>query len=245
MINKLYNENCLETLKRMPSELLDMVLTSPPYDNLRKYDGFEFDFEAIAEELVRVLKPDGVIVWIVGDATIGGSETGTSFRQALHFMKLGLKLHDTMIYEKNGATYPAKANGNRYTNIFEYMFVLAKGTVQAELIKDKPNKWAGHKDWSKKLSNPVPTHSPRNNIWRYKTAQNPYNISAPFPEQLVRDHLLTWSRENALVYDPFMGTGTVALECVKLNRQWIGSEISPRYAAIIEQRLAELGDRLW
>ena len=234
----IYNEDCLETMKRMPDEHIDLTLTSPPYDNLRTYNGYSFDFESTAKELYRVTKPDGMLVWVVGDAVINGSESGSSFKQALYFMSLGFKLHDTMIYEKNSPAYPARANGNRYTQIFEYMFVFAKGKVPNQLICDKPNKWAGHKDFSGKLKNPVPDFSPRNNIWKYTTSINGWKHPAPFPEALAHDHIVSWSKENDLVYDPFMGSGTTAYVAKQLNRRWIGSEISAEYCEMINKRLA-------
>lgn len=237
MINTIFNENCVDTMRRMPDGFVNLTVTSPPYDDLRDYEGFEFDFEAIASELYRVTHDDGVVVWVVGDATHAGSETGSSFRQALRFMEIGFKLHDTMIYEKNSSTYCAKANSNRYTQIFEYMFVFAKGKVNASLIVDKPNKWAGHKDWSGKIKKPVADFGVRNNIWRYVTSFNGVTHPAPFPELLARDHILTWSEPGAVVYDPFMGSGTTA-KMAKLNdRHFVGSEISANYCAIANERL--------
>lgn len=239
-INKIYAENCLATMARLEDESISMVLTSPPYDNLRTYNGYSFEFEKVAQELTRIIKPGGVIVWVVGDAVIEGSETGTSFRQALYFMEQGLKLHDTMIYEKNSPSFPARANSNRYTQIFEYMFVLSKGSPQASLICDKPNKWAGHKDFSGKLKNPVPEFSPRNNIWRYVTSFNGVKHPAPFPENLAEDHVITWSNPGDLVYDPFMGSGTTA-KMAKINgRNYIGSEISTEYVELANKRLGAL-----
>ena len=239
-LDTIYNEDCRDTMRRLPDETIHMVLTSPPYDDLRAYDGYEFAFNWIAEELVRVLIPDGILVWVVGDAVHNGSETGSSFRQALHFMDLGLKLHDTMIYQKNSSTFPARANSSRYTQIFEYMFVFAKGRVEAGLICDKPNKWAGHKDYSGKLTNPVPKYSPRTNIWRYVTSKNGVKHPAPFPEELAQDHILTWSEPGAIIYDPFMGSGTTA-KMAKINdRFFLGSEISGEYCKIASQRLEGL-----
>lgn len=236
-LDTIYNEDCRDTMRRLPDESLHMVLTSPPYDNLREYDGYSFPFEWIAEEIYRVLNLDGILVWIVGDATINGSETGSSFNQALYFKELGFKLHDTMIFEKNSSTFPAKKTSNRYTQIFEYMFVFAKGRVEAGLICDKPNKWAGHKDFSGKLKNPVPKMSPRTNIWRYVTSFNGVQHPAPFPEELAQDHILTWSEPGAIIYDPFMGSGTTA-KMAKLNdRFFIGSEVSPKYCNLANQRL--------
>jgi site-specific DNA-methyltransferase (adenine-specific) len=133
-INKIYNENCLDTMSRMPDNFIDLTVTSPPYDNLRDYKGYTFDFESIAKELFRVTKQGGVVVWVVGDATINGSETGTSFKQALYFKEIGFKLHDTMIYEKNSSSYPSSAKSNRYTQIFEYMFVFSKGKPKTSTI---------------------------------------------------------------------------------------------------------------
>lgn len=238
-LNTIYAEDCLETMSRMPDGYVNLVVTSPPYDNLRTYNGYSFDFEKIATELVRVLDDNGIIVWIVGDATLKGSETGTSFRQALYFLSLGLKLHDTMIYEKNSPAYPATRTGNRYTQIFEYMFVFAKGDVPKHLIIDKPNKWAGHKDFSGKLKNPVPDYSPRNNIWKYTTSFNGVKHPAPFPEALARDHIVSWSSQGQLVYDPFMGSGTTAKMAQSEGRNFIGSEVSQEYVDLANSRLQE------
>lgn len=237
--NKIYVEDCLDTMSKMDDESIDLVLTSPPYDNLREYEGYSFDFVSIARELHRVVKKNGVVVWVVGDATIDGSETGSSFKQALYFMGLGFKLHDTMIYEKNSPAYPARRDSNRYTQIFEYMFVFTKGKPVSQLICDKPNKWAGHKDFSGKLKNPVPDFSPRNNIWKYTTSFNGVKHPAPFPEALAQDHILSWSKEGDIVYDPFMGSGTTGKMAKVNNRLYIGSEISENYAEIANKRINE------
>jgi len=239
----IYHENCIDTMGRMHDRCVDLTVTSPPYDNLREYDGYEFDFERIAKELYRVTADNGVLVWVIGDATIKGGETGSSFRQALYFMELGFKLHDTMIFEKNSSTFPARAKGSRYTQIFEYMFVFAKGDVRANLICDKPNKWAGYKDFSGKLKNPVPDFSPRNNIWRYVTSFNGVKHPAPFPEQLAEDHILSWSKPGDLVYDPFMGSGTTAKMAALNGRNFVGSELSEDYCVIANERLEALEGR--
>jgi len=176
---------------------------------------------------------------VVGDQTKNGSESGTSFKQALYFKEIGFNLHDTMIYEKNSSTYPASVSGNRYSQIFEYMFVFSKGKPKAKLICDKPNKWAGHKDFSGKLKNPVPDFSPRTNIWRYITSFNGVKHPAPFPEQLAADHIISWSNEGDVIYDPFMGSGTTGYVAKKLNRNYIGSEISLDYCLIANQRIIQ------
>ena len=238
--NKIYNEDCLITLGRLPDNSIQATITSPPYDDLRKYEGYSFDFESIAKELFRVTKDSGVVVWVVGDATKNRSESGSSFRQALRFIELGFNLHDTMIYEKNSPAYPANRNGNRYTQIFEYMFVFSKGKPKANLIIDKPNKWAGHKDWGASLKKPVPDFSPRNNIWKFTTSFNGVKHPAPFPEKLAEDHILTWTNEGDLVYDPFLGSGTTAKMALLNDREFIGSEISKSYCDISEKRIEGL-----
>lgn len=240
-LNTIYNENCLDTLARMKEAFIDLTVTSPPYDNLRTYNGYSFDFPQVAQELYRVTKPGGIVVWVIGDATLKGSETGTSFRQALYFKELGFNLHDTMIYEKNSAAYPAHKKSIRYTQIFEYMFILSKGKPKTvNLIWDKPNKYAGHKDFSGKLKKPVPDYSPRNNIWRYVTSFNKVTHPAPFPEALARDHILSWSNEGDIVYDPFIGSGTTAKMAVLTNRKFIGSEISKEYCETANNRLKNM-----
>ena len=152
-LNKIINGDSEKTLNKIPSNSVDLTVTSPPYDEIRDYNGYNFNDTTtsnIIKELFRITNEGGVVVWIVGDATINGSESGTSFRQALKFMEVGFKLHDTMIYEKNTSSFPAKRSGNRYTQIFEYMFVFCKGKIKtANLICDKPNKWAGHTNWGK------------------------------------------------------------------------------------------------
>jgi len=245
-LNTIYNENCLSTMSRMDDEFIDLIVTSPPYDNLRAYKddiGLKWNFEVfkpIADEIYRITKSNGVVVWVVGDATTKGSETGSSFKQALYFKEIGFNLHDTMIYEKNSSTFPASRKSSRYTQIFEYMFVFSKGKPKANLLCDKKNKWAGWTDFGGKvLKVPVPEYSPRTNIWKYVTSYNGVDHPAPFPEDLAKDHILSWNEELDVVYDPFMGSGTTG-KMAKLNgRKYIGSEISKEYWKVSEARLRE------
>lgn len=252
-INKIYNEDCLETMAKMPDNFIDLTVTSPPYDDLRTYNGYSFDFENIAKELFRVTKQGGVIVWVVGDATIKGSETGTSFRQALYFKEIGFNLHDTMIYEKAGCSLP---NPNRYLQCFEYMFVFSKGRPKTyNLICDRKNRferWGKTKKvreadggFSLRQTKPFREYGRRYNIWRYvpggqgNSSSDKFIFKHPavFPEQLAADHIVSWSNENDLVYDPFMGSGTTAKMSILNNRNWIGSEMSSEYCNIIEERV--------
>lgn len=259
-INKIYNEDNISLIARMPDDFIDLTVTSPPYDNLRDYKGYTFDFETLAKELYRVTKTGGVVVWVVGDATIKGSETGTSFRQALKFMDVGFKLHDTMIYEKNTSSFPARRTSKRYTQIFEYMFIFSKGKLTTgNLICDKPNRYAGYTNWGKNTQRgkdgelvestdikPVPDFSPRNNIWRYVVGggfgskdKRAYKHPATFPVQLAKDHILSWSNEGDLVFDPFMGSGTTAVAALDTDRKYIGAEIAKEYVEIANDRIRD------
>ncbi len=258
-LNKTYNENCLETMKRIPTHTVDLTLTSPPYDNLRKYKGYSFEFESIADELYRITKPGGVVVWIVGDATIDGSETGTSFRQALYFRDVcGFNLHDTMIYRKRNYL-PITAN--RYEPQFEYMFVLSKGKPKTFNPLMKTNKYAGDQGGNHRHDgeNLKPLHTNnglineigrRTNVWdvvcgsiqtKDKVA---FKHPAMFPEKLAEDHILSWSNEGDVVYDCFMGSGTTAKMALINNRYYIGSEISKEYCDIQEERLKSMEKNL-
>jgi DNA modification methylase len=254
-LNNIHNIDCLYGLRQLPDSIIDLTVTSPPYDNLRTYNGninqWTFEkFQAIAQELYRVTKYGGVVVWIVADATINGSETGTSFRQALYFKECGFNLHDTMIWEKT-AMIPTQ---DRYYNIFEYMFVLSKGKPNAmNFIEDKPNVSGGRlqkKDACINKGNQKDgvgyfvrkDVGRRTNIWRIPIGKNAETQGhpAPFPEQLAKDHIVTWSNEGDVVLDPFMGSGTVAKMAVLNNRNYIGFEIDPRYCEIAEQRVSSL-----
>jgi len=251
-INKVYNENCLDTMSRMPPNFLDLTVTSPPYDNLRKYNGFEFDFEKTAVELYRTTKDGGVIVWIVSDSTVKGSETGTSFKQALYFKEIGFCLYDTMIWMKPSPQTPTE---RRYYDVFEYMFVLSKNRPKTvKPLSDRKNKTIGtirkvdirssketrkYKDEIRMVGD----YSRRFNVWEIPRDNNKTSHPAVFPEKLARDHILSWSNEGDLVYDPFMGSGTTAKQCIENNRNYIGSEISSEYMKIIEERLSQANDK--
>lgn len=256
----IYNEDNLITLGRMEPDSIDLTVTSPPYDSLRDYKGFPvYDLKRhmkTAKELFRVTKQGGVIVWVVNDSCVNGSETGTSFRQALIFKKAGFNLFDTMIYKKTNMAFPDNA---RYYQNFEYMFVLSKGMPKTfNPIKDrlntdfssKPGKIRTQRaqDGSKKIkiqNNGTDTYGKRFNVWEYSAG---YMLSSPdefvfehpavFPERLAMDHILSWSNKGDLVYDPFAGSGTVAKKCIELNRDFIGSEISKEYYDICLKRIA-------
>ncbi|MCY7910970.1 site-specific DNA-methyltransferase [Bacillus inaquosorum] len=254
-LNRIYQRDCIEGMRLIPDNSVDLTVTSPPYDDLRNYNGYSFDFESVAKELYRVTKEGGVVVWVVGDKTESGSESGTSFRQALFFKEIGFNLHDTMIYEKDSISFPEKT---RYYQIFEYMFVFSKGKPKSlNLIADRKNKWyngrkqikghyrtaSGEKTRHNK-QNLLKEYGVRFNIWRIPNGHQKSTLDkiafqhpAIFPEKLARDHILSWSKEGDCVLDPFMGSGTTAKMAVLNKRSFIGFEISEEYVGIAENRV--------
>jgi len=249
-LNNIYNMECVEGMKLLDDNSIDLTVTSPPYDDLRKYNGYSFDFESVTKELFRITKDGGVVVWVVGDATIKGSETGTSFKQALYFKDIGFNLHDTMIYSKSKIV-PTDFKCNRYYQGFEYMFVFSKSKPKTCNYIRIPCLHGGKKTISinrkedgelrddrieKQKGRVVAETKIKSNIWEY--ASKPVKgHPAPFPEQLANDHIISWSNEGDTVLDIFMGSGTTA-KMAKLNsRKYIGFEISKEYCDIAEDRV--------
>jgi DNA modification methylase len=258
---ELIQGDCLEKMKDIKDGSIDMVLTSPPYDNLRTYNGSlewgEHIWKPIIQELFRIVKDGGVVVWVVGDATIKGSETGTSFKQALWAKECGFNLHDTMIYQKTGCAMPSP---NRYLSNFEYMFVFSSGKPKTyNLIEDRknrfPERWGkGRKvrkkdgSWSYRENYKAKEYGRRFNIWKYNNGGQGYGSSdkfanehpATFPEQLAHDHIISWSNEGDIILDPMAGSGTVGKMAKQLNRNCILIEKDPEYFKIAEKRINEI-----
>lgn len=248
--------DCLELMKGIPDGSVDLTVTSPPYDNLRSYNGnneawSETVWKAVIKELHRVTKDGGVVVWIVGDATIKGSETGTSFKQALYFKEVGFNIHDTMIWSK-WSPFPDRT---RYNQSFEYMFVFSKGRPGTiNLIKDKLNKRYGDKVngtsrkenggtlelHGKKKGKTINKYGTRLNIWANTPTMSSKERTghpAQFPLSLAKDHLMSWSNECDVILDPFMGSGTTGVACKNLNRNFIGMELDENYFNIAKERI--------
>jgi site-specific DNA-methyltransferase (adenine-specific) len=244
-INEIHCGDSAVLLKQLPSECIDLTVTSPPYDNLRKYKGFTFDFETIASQLYRVTKSGGVVVWVVGDATVKGSETLTSFKQAIRFQEIGFNV-ETMIYEKAQACF---GSNQYYLQAFEYMFVLSKGKSKTvNFLRDRKNKRSGVESMGKQGLRPDGTkaerhykemkeYGKRKNIWQYGVGGGKSGHPAVFPEALASDHILSWSNENDLVLDCFAGSGTTLRMAKKHNRNYIGFEISDEYCSLAKQSL--------
>lgn len=249
VLNKINLGDNVEFMKVLPDNCIDLTVTSPPYDNLRTYNGYSFDFESVAQELYRITKDSGVVVWVVGDKVDKGSETLTSFKQALYFKEIGFNVHDTMIYQKNN---PMPNKGNRYLQSFEYMFVLSKGkpsTFNPIMLPckyanqpTKPSKWSADGTLIKGEKRIINEFKKHENIFGYSvgnTGTRNTKHPAVFPEKLAEDHIISWSNEGDIVFDPFMGSGTTAKMAILNNRNFIGCEISEEYCEIANQRIEE------
>lgn len=249
-INKIYCEDNLSTMARMDNNFIDMVLTSPPYDDLRDYTGYVYDFIRFSSEVYRVLKQGGVFVYVIGDSTKSGSETLTSFRHVMCFKERGFNIHDTMIYKKDVSPFP---ESNRYSNMFEFMFVMSKGspkTFNPLMTKNKSHGVVSKNSFRCKdgsvISKKLKVNDQKNigNVWDVsagymKTTKDviAYEHPAMFPEKIAINHIYSWSKEGDLIYDPFMGSGTTAKAAHLLKRNWIGSEISEKYVELANKRL--------
>lgn len=251
--NTIINGNCVDVMAGFPEGSIDLVVTSPPYDNLRAYKGYSFPFNDIVSQLYRIIKAGGIVVWVVSDATVNGSETGTSFRQALGFMEAGFNLHDTMIFHKTNPV--PQIYRKRYTNVFEYMFVFSKGAVATHNGIKIPCLHAGlelkgttYKNYSKgeqcrgKMANPVKPEKLKGNIWEYVVGKNAVDQEAkkhpaPFPYQLALDHILSWTNQGDLVLDPMCGSGTTCVAALDAKRNYIGIDISAEYCELAKNRV--------
>ena len=254
-LNEIICGDAVEVMRAMPSDSVDLVVTSPPYDELRNYKGYSFNFEGMAKGLFRVMKNGGVVVWVVGDQTIKGDETGTSFKQALYFKQVGFNLFDTMIYLKTPRG--AVGNNNTYWQAFEYMFILSKGTPKTiNLIKDRENKdERGGDNGTKRLHDGTllklkragySKYGRRTNVWEYLIGKGhsasdniAYKHPAIFPEKLVQDHITSWSKPGEVVLDPMCGSGTTCKMAKFNKRHYIGVDIASDYCKIAKERLRQ------
>src|SRR5574344_1924472 len=234
--------DCLEVMKDIPDNSIDLTVTSPPYDNLRNYNGYSFNCEEIAKELYRVTKKGGIVVWVVGDKIVKGNKTLTSFKQALTFQSVGFNVHDVMIYRKKNTPF---MRSNAYTNCYEYMFVFSKGSPKTFNPLKEPTIRNGYEMLvCNKKADGVNKKEVKTNIWDYAVGLGgstkdkiAFGHPAIFPEHLAEDHILSWSNENDTVLACFMGSGTPGKMAKLLNRNFIGIEISKEYFNIAKERI--------
>lgn len=252
-LNRIYQFDCVEGMKLLPNDCIDLTVTSPPYDDLRTYNGYSFEFEKVANELYRVTKDGGTVVWVVNDKTVKGSETLTSFKQAIHFKEIGFNVHDTMIWRKTNPPPQTKV-GKRYTSAFEYMFIFTKGKINtynpimtecktkgteagSKASQRRPD---GHFREDRRMArqgSKVKDEKPLTNIWEIGVSKGYEGHPATFPEKIAQDHILSWSNEGDIVLDCFMGSGTTAKMAILNNRKWLGFEVAQEYIEIANKRL--------
>ncbi|MFN0202488.1 MAG: DNA-methyltransferase [Bacteroidia bacterium] len=256
-LNEIYCTDCVLGLQKLPDEVIDLVVTSPPYDNLRDYKGYLFDYEPIAKELFRVMKKGGVVVWVVGDKVKNGNRSLTSFKHALYFQEVGFNVHDVMIYEKKNTPF---MRSNAYTNCYEFMFVFSKGSPNTfnplktktirqgkeRLVANKKTDGINNKVWGELKPEKTLT-----NIWQYAVGLGgstndkiAFKHSAIFPEKLAKDHILSWSNENDIVLDPMCGSGTTCKMAKLHKRNFIGFDISQEYVEIAKERMKIVENQL-
>jgi putative TYPE II DNA MODIFICATION ENZYME (METHYLTRANSFERASE) len=252
-LNRIYNIDCVEGMQYIPNDFIDLVVTSPPYDDLRDYKGYSFDFETIAQQLFRVMKKGGVVVWVVGDKINKGNKSLTSFKQCLYFQEIGFNVHDVMIYQKKNTPF---MRSNAYTNCYEFMFVLSKGSPKTfNPLKTSTKRQGFEKLVSNKKADGINNkvlgelkeEKTRTNIWEYAVGLGgstndkiAFQHSAIFPERLAYEHILSWSNQEDIVFDPMCGSGTTCKMAKISNRNYLGMEISEEYTKIAQQRLAEI-----
>lgn len=257
-INNIYNIDCVEGMKQMPNSSIDLVVTSPPYDDLRNYNGYTFDYQSIAKELYRIMKDGGIVVWVVGDKIKDGNKSLTSFKQSLFFQEIGFNVHDVMIYQKKNTPF---MRSNAYTNCYEFMFIFSKGkpktfnplktkTVRSGVEKLVANKKAD--GINKKVVGELKKEKTLINIWDYAVGLGgstndkiAFEHTAIFPEKLAQDHILSWSNEGDIVFDPMSGSGTTCKMAKLNNRNFIGMEISEEYTNLSLKRLKLLENQLF
>jgi DNA modification methylase len=257
-INNIYNVDCNEGMKMLPANSIDLVVTSPPYDNLRDYNGYTFDYQSIAKELFRVMKEGGVVVWVVGDKIKDGNKSLTSFKQSLFFQEIGFNVHDVMIYQKKNTPF---MRSNAYTNCYEFMFIFSKGKpktfnpLKTKTVRNGIEKLVANKKAdgiNKKVVGELKKEKTLINIWNYAVGLGgstndkiAFEHTAIFPEKLAQDHILSWSNEGDIVFDPMSGSGTTCKMAKLNNRNFIGMEISEEYTNLSLKRLKLLENQLF
>ena len=243
---------CVDFMSNMDEEVVDLTVTSPPYDNLRDYKGYAFGFENIAKQLYRVTKPGGIVVWVVGDK-INGGRTLTSFRQGIFFQEIGFQMHDVMIYQKKNTPF---MRSNAYTNCYEFMFVLSRGKpntfnpLKTKTVRHGPEMLVHNKKSdgiNKKVLKELKKEKTRTNIWSYAvgyggttTDKIAFKHPAVFPEKLAEEHILSWTNPGDIVFDPMCGSGTTGKMALIHRRRFIGVDISEDYIAIAKERVEAL-----
>lgn len=256
-INNIYHGNCVQLMKEMEEGMVDLTVTSPPYDDLRNYNGYHFDFEGVAQGLFHVTRPGGIVVWVVGDRIVKGDRTLTSFRQALYFQEVGFNVHDVMIYKKKNTPF---MRSNAYTNCYEFMFVFSKHHVNTfNRLMDKTIRQGfegmpfnkGADGINRKVFKELKAEKTKVNIWEYAVGlggttsdREAFKHTAVYPEKLAEDHILTWTNPGDLVFDPMCGSGTTCKMALLRGRNYLGFDISDEYVQLSKDRISKYASQL-
>jgi site-specific DNA-methyltransferase (adenine-specific) len=253
-LNRIYCTDCVEGMKQIPGSSIDLVVTSPPYDSIRNYNGFTFDLHATGQGIHRVLRDGGIAAMVLQDQTSNFGKSLTSFRTVLDWCdNIGFKLFECVIYRKYG---PEGAWWrNRFRVDHEYMPIFLKGNRPNYFDKEPlkiPSKHggkvmtgSGSRRTDGKTNHAVtrminPTKC-RGTVWDYLMAGDKDPIKrkhpAPFPDQIPKDFIGCFCPPGGIVLDPFMGCGSTAMAALALGRRFIGFEISPEYCSLAEERM--------
>ncbi len=256
-LNKIYSGDCIKFMENLPDNCIDLTVTSPPYDNLRDYNGYSFNYDNIAKQLFRITKIGGIVVWVVGDKIVKGNKTLTSFKQALSFQQTGFNVHDTMIYKKKNTPF---MRSNAYTNCFEFMFIFSKGSPKTfNPLKEKTvrsgeemlvcNKKAD--GINKKVLGKLKEEKTKTNVWEYAVGfggttkdKIAFKHPAVFPEKLAEDHIISWTNIGDIVFDPMCGSGTTCKMALLNGRKYLGCDISEEYVTIAKERLKNYSNNI-
>lgn len=254
-LNEVYCGDCVKLMKLLPDSTIDLVVTSPPYDKIRDYNGsIHFDLHKTGQEIFRVLKSGGIAVMVIQDQTKNFGKSLTSFKTIIDWCdNIGFKLFETIIYRKNGS------EGVWWTKRFrvdhEYMPIFLKGKKPQYFNKEPlkiPSKHGGkvmtgsgsrktNGETQKTVTRAINFKKCRGTIWNYLMAgdKNPLKRKHPavFPDKIPYDFIQCFCPEEGIVLDPFAGSGSTLVMAKKLRRSFIGFDIVPEYCELARERL--------
>ena len=253
-VNKIICEDNITYLKTLPDECIDFVITSPPYDALRDYNGYKLDLHGLGVELLRVLKDGGICVMVIQDSTRDFAKSLTSFRTIVDWCdNIGFRLFECNIYNRQGTE--GAWWKKRFRVDHEYMPIFLKGKRPQYFDKENikiPSKHGGKimtganirtkngQTGSRKVKI-NPTKCPGTVMTFGNTCGGESKLKskhpAVFPNMLAYDMIECFCPEDGTVLDPFNGSGTTTLAAKCLGRNYIGIDVSEEYNKIARERL--------
>jgi site-specific DNA-methyltransferase (adenine-specific) len=253
-LNKVYQQDCIVGMRKIPDGAIDLVVTSPPYDNLRDYNGYSVDLNETGKNIYRILKDGGVAVMVIQDQTKNFGKSLTSFRTIVDWCdNVGFKLFECVIYRKNGTE--GAWWKNRFRVDHEYMPIFLKGEKPQYFNKDSLKVKSKHGgkimtgfanrktngETGKSITKAINEMKCRGTVWDYLMAGDKDPVKrkhpAPFPDKIPFDFINCFCPPNGIVLDPFVGSGSTVVGAKKLNRSFIGFDISEEYCNLTRKRL--------